>query len=397
MSIAQITNTVNEIAKGWEQLKAINDRREHEVKSRGSADPLTMDNLSRINEALDKHQRDLNDISTALGRPRSELHSAASPSAVTEHKRAFCDYIRKGNEQNLAALEQKALSTSRDNEGGYLITHYMSEHIAGTVREISPMRQLATVTSISADALEIVVDNERANAGWAAEEGERRETETPKINKALIPAHELYAQPKATQKLIDDAKIDIEKWLADSITETFTRMENDAFINGDGQGKPRGILSYQHGTEWGKIEQIKSGLDSAITVGGLIRLFYSLKEEYAVKGKFLMNRETLQAVRMLKDDSTGRYLWQPSLAAGQPDVLMGAEVVQAADMPGLGKGNLAIAFADFATAYHIVDRQDVSILRDPYTEKPYVKFYATKRVGGDVTNFRAIKLLKLAA
>jgi HK97 family phage major capsid protein len=389
MNLTEITNKVNEIAADWEQFKVLNDRRESEIEKKGAADPLTIDQLDKINNRIDLLQ-------TSLSRPYSEYKSNES-SSDREYKNAFCSYLKKVNESAIANLEVKYLSANKDQDGGYLVTSAMSDEIVKAVHETSPMRQISKVTEISTDALEIIEDHEEAFAGWTLETEARNETDTPHIGKKVIVAHELYAQPKATQKLVDDASIDIEEWLAQKIADVFSRKENSAFISGDGLGKPKGILSYEAGTKWGQIEQIKSGDDANVTAEGITNLFYSLKEIYAVKGKFLMSRAAVQAVRMLKDTTNGKYLWQPSLQAGTPDTLLGAEVLQAADMPGLFQDSLAIAFGDFNSAYQIVDRQGIRVLRDPFTEKPFIKFYTTKRVGGEVVNFEALKLLKLSA
>jgi len=389
MSLTEITNKVNEIASDWEQFKALNDRRELEVKKNGSADPITLDQLEKINNRIDT-------IQTSLNRPHCDIKSYESHSDI-EYKNAFCSYLKKGNESSLSALETKYLSADKDRDGGYLVTSKMSGEIVQAVHETSPMRQLAKVTNISSDALEIIEDTEEASAGWTLETEERPSSNSPQIGKRVIPVHELYAQPKATQKLVDDSIIDIEQWLSSKLVDVFSRKENSAFINGDGVGKPKGILNYDAGKNWGQIEQILSGEQANISADGIINLFYSLKEVYAVKAKFLMSRSAVQAVRMLKDTTNGKYLWQPGLSLGNADTLLGAEVLQAADMPGLTDGALSVAFGDFSTAYQIVDRDGIRVLRDPFTEKPFVKFYSTKRVGGDVVNFEALKLLKLSA
>jgi HK97 family phage major capsid protein len=180
------------------------------------------------------------------------------------------------------------------------------------------------------------------------------------------------------------------------IADIFSRRENTAFITGNGVGQPRGILTYAAGTNWGQIQQINSGTNGAVTADGIINLFYALKDEYSKRANFIMNRTVVQAVRLLKQATTNQYMWQPGLAAGAPDTLMGVPVFMATDMPVAANNALSIAVGDFQSAYQIVDRKGISILRDPFTEKPFVKFYATKRVGGDVVNFEAIKLMKLA-
>jgi len=312
----------------------------------------------------------------------------------TSHKEAFRNYLRKGVEGDLCNLQTKALSVSSDPDGGYFVSPQLSANIVKTVFETSPMRQLASVEIISSDSLEILEDRDSAAAGWTGESTSITATTSPQIAKKLIPVYQLYAQPKATQKLIDDSAIDIEAWLAGKISDIFGRLENTAFISGDGIGKPRGILTYASGTSWGQIEQVGSGSSGAVTADKLLDLFYALKESYATNATFLMNRATVDAVRKLKD-TTNQYLWNPGLMHGAPDTLLGVPVHQAADMPVPGSGSLSIVVGDFKRAYQIVDRSGITVLRDPFTDKPFVSFYTTKRVGGDVVNFEAIKIMSL--
>lgn len=397
MSISRITKRVEQLGSTWEQFKAVNERRLAEIERKGSADPLTTEQLNKINHALDNYKDRLSGVETAISRPETAGGSGIYDSAKSEYKAAFCNYLRKGIDDDLAFLEKKALSVGTDADGGFLVTPHMSEVLVKTVFETSPMRQLSSVTSISTDSLEIIEDNDEAAAGWAASETAAvTETATPQIGKKTISVHELVAQPKATQKLLDDSSINVEEWLVGKLVEVFSRTENTAFISGDGTGKPKGILSYTAGTSWGEIEQLDSGIDGDLDSDSIINLYYLLKEEHASHSTFLMNRATAQKVRLLKEATTNQYLWQPGLAAGTPDTLLGVPVMQAADMPAPATNSLSVAIADFSRAYQIVDRTGVRILRDPYTEKPFVKFYTTKRVGGDVVNFEAIKLLKLA-
>jgi HK97 family phage major capsid protein len=253
------------------------------------------------------------------------------------------------------------------------------------------------VETISSDSLDMLDDHDEAAAGWTSETASVSETSSPQIAKRNIQVHELYAQPKATQRLIDDSEIDIEAWIAAKVSDIFSRKENTAFISGNGVGQPRGILTYAAGTSWGSIQQVNSGTSAQVTADGLIKLYYALKDAYARRASFLMNRATVQAVRLLKETSTNQYLWQPGLTAGAPDTLLGVPVFMAADMPVAVADSLSVAVGDFKSAYQIVDRAGIRILRDPFTDKPFVKFYTTKRVGGDVVNFDAIKLMKLAS
>lgn len=394
MSISDITERVSHMSRAWEEFKSVNDRRLSEIERKGAADGLYDEHLGNISRALDHYKSRLDTIETAYARPEfgGEVKSSA---AHSEYSKAFRNYLRKGMDAGLEQLSTKALSVGSDPDGGYLVTPTMSQTIAKAVFETSPMRGLASVETISTDSLDLIDDHDQAAAGWTSETGSISETNTPLIAKRHIVTHELYAQPKATQKLVDDAAIDIEAWLSGKISEIFAIKENTAFVSGNGVGQPRGILSYAAGTSWGQVEQVNSGSAGAVTADGLINVFYKLKDAYSKNATFMMNRTVVNAVRLLKEATTNQYLWQPGLAAGAPDTLLGVPVVMASDMPAASSGSLSVAVGDFKRAYQIVDRRGVTILRDPFTEKPFVKFYATKRVGGDVVNFEAIKLLKL--
>ncbi len=392
-----MTRKVDQLGNAWEDFKKLNDKRLADIEKKGSADAVTLDQMSKINNALDSYKSRMDALETTMNRPSFDAGYGEGVSAETksDHRKAFVNYVRRGVEGELSTLEQKALSVTSDADGGYLVTPQVSEDMVKRIFETSPMRQICSVTTISSDSLEIIEDNDEAGAAWAASESAAvTESTSPQIGKLTIDAHELVAQPKATQKLIDDSSIDIEAWLTGKLVEVFSRKENTAFISGDGSGKPKGILTYTAGTGAGQIQQIDSGTDGVVTADSLIRLFYSLKDEYARNATFLMNRATAQAVRLLKD-TTNQYIWNPGLALGTPDTLMGVPVMLASDMPVPAENSLSVAVGDFRRAYQIVDRTGVRVLRDPYTEKPFVKFYSTKRVGGRVVNFEAVKLLKL--
>jgi len=392
-----MTTHVSNIGNAWEQMKSVNDARLREIERKGFADPLYDEHLNNINVALDNYKDRLNRVETAYNRPALAASEDGVKSADrnSDYAKAFRNYLRKGMDAGLEQLATKALSVTSDPDGGYMVTPTMSATIVQAIFETSPIRQIASIETISTDALEIIDDHNPLVAGWTAETVDITETPTPQIAKRNIPTNELYAQPKATQKLIDDAAIDVEGWLAGKIADIFGRTQNTAFVNGNGVGQPRGFLTYANGTSWGQIQQIGSGSSGNVTGDSLAALFYSLKDPYMKRATFLMNRSTVQQVRTLKT-TTNQYLWQPSLSAGAPDTLFGVPVLMASDMPVPASGSLSVAVGDFKAAYQIVDRQGISILRDPFTEKPFVKFYATTRVGGDVINFEAIKLMQLS-
>lgn len=326
---------------------------------------------------------------------------------VAAYKRAFDAYLRcKGDERNLGPDTVKALSVGSDPDGGYVVDPDTSGRIVARIFETSPMRQYASIQSIGTDALEGLHDNDEAASGWVGEEGSRTETSTPQLERYRIPVHEIYAKPAATQKLLDDAAIDMEAWLQGKVTDKFARTENTAFVTGNGVLKPRGFTTYPDYAsagvfEVGAIERFASGVNgdfAAAPNGGdvLIDAIYGLKAQYRSNGVWFMNRSTTGEVRKLKD-SDGAYLWQMGIAAGQPATLLGYPVASFEDMADLATGSLSIAFGDMREAYQIVDRIGVRVLRDPFSNKPFVEFYSTKRVGGDVVNFEAIKLVEFSS
>lgn len=314
-------------------------------------------------------------------------------------------YLRKG-EKHLGNAETKAMSVGSDPDGGYLVTPDVSGRIVRKVYETSPIRQIASAISISTDKLEGIEDLGEAGCGWVGETEAPSDTATPQVGKWSIEAFEMFAQPKTTQKLIEDAAVDIEGWLAEKVSQRFARVENAAFVSGNGVSKPRGFLSYTaaaddgSGVSWGQLGYVASGASGAFASSNpadkIFDLIGALKSDYLPNARFVTRRTVITAIRKFKD-STGQYLWQPSLVLGVPEQIAGHPIVRAEDMPALGAGSLSLAFGDFGQGYQIVDRLGITVLRDPYTEKPYVKFYSRKRVGGGVINFEAIKLMKFAS
>ena len=397
MTIQEMTERMHSLGNAWEQFKQVNDARLGELERKGYADPLYGEHLQKISDALDNHKRRIDTIETAHARPGVAMDGmSAMPS---EYKAAFDNYLRKGMDAGLEQLQLKALSAGTDANGGYLVPSEMGATIVRIINESSPLRQLASVESISSDSLDLIEDTTDIGASWGDETTDRSSVDstTPTIGRNTIDTFEMFTQPKATQKLIDDAAIDIEQWIAEKVADKFARLEATAFISGNGTTAPKGILTYAAGTSFGQVQQVNSGTDGAVTADGLINLYYALKDEYAKRATFLMHRTTAQAVRLLKESTTNQYLWQPGLTAGTPDTLLGVPVVLAADMPIADEDALSVALGDFKRAYMIVDRVGIRTLRDPYTAKPFVKFYTTKRVGGKVVNTEALKLLKLAA
>ncbi|MBX4884034.1 phage major capsid protein [Rhizobium bangladeshense] len=293
----------------------------------------------------------------------------------------------------LSPEEQKAMMVGSDPDGGYLVPTATSSRIITKVYETSPIDELAYHETITTDAIEIPVDIDEAGAGWVGETEARPETSTPQVGIQRIPVFEIYAKPKATQQLLEDAGIDIEAWLERKVAEKFARMRALAFISGNGIKKPRGILTYPAGSAGvrGTIAQVASGNATALTPDGLVTLTFSLKDKYLANANWLMKRGTVAAVMLFKDNQ-GQYIWRPGLEAGKPSMLLGYSIRRADDMPSVGAGALPVAFGDFRAGYTVVDRLGIRTLRDPYSSKPFVEFYSRQRVGGDVVDFEAFAL-----
>ena len=387
---------IEAVSKAFADFKQLNDKASEEAKKlNGEATAETKAAVEKANAEITRLQDEVKAVTAALNRSKVGEGEGKEEAVTKEQKDAFNKFLRKGDDR-MSPEELKALSVGSDPDGGYLVLPQMSSEIVKKVYESSPMRQLADVITISSDIFEIIEDLDEATASWVLETATRSETNTPQVKKLVIPVHELYAKPKATQKILDDAMFNMESWLADKVADKFARTEATAFISGNGVGKPRGILSYASGTTgWNDIEQVNSGTSGAVTADGLMSLVYSLKGAYKPGAAFMMKRATVLAVRKLKD-SQNQYLWQPGLQAGQPDLLLGHPIYEADDMEAIAADALAIAFGNFKMGYQIVDRFGIRTLRDPYSSKPYVEFYTTKRVGGGVKNFEAIKLQKLA-
>jgi HK97 family phage major capsid protein len=307
-----------------------------------------------------------------------------SPACNPEEEKAFGDYLRKGTASEFIT---KSLSTAT-GEAGVVIVNNLNNKIVTAVNAKSVMRQLASIETISSSALDSIIEDGKFTSGWIGEAQAREVTDTPKLKKKTISAHELYAQPKATQKLIDDSAIDINSWLAERLADSFIKAENEAFITGDGDKKPFGILTNED------VERIDA--TATVTPDILLKLINALDEEHIANASFLMSRSTLASIQGLKDEN-GRFIWQQSLSEPLKQTIFGIPVFCSSHMPNVGENNLAIAIGDFKVAYKIVDRAGIGIIRDPYTDKPFIKFYAVKRVGGDVIVPSALKFAKFSA
>lgn len=295
------------------------------------------------------------------------------------------------------------MSTAVAADGGYLVDPQTAETIRSMLVSTASIRAIANVVQVEATSFDVLIDRSEVGSGWATETAATVETATPIIERISIKLHELSAMPKASQRLLDDSAFDVEGWLAGKIATRFTRAEAAAFVNGDGIDKPKGFLlpaKVANATwTWGNIGYVATGaagdFPASNAADTIVNLVYALPAEYRANATFVMNSKTAGTVRKMKD-ADGRFMWSDGLQAGEPSRLMGYAVLVLEDMPDIGANAYAIGFGDFASAYTIAERPDIRILRDPFSAKPNVLFYANKRVGGDVTDFAAIKLLKFA-
>lgn len=403
----ELAEVIDGLGRAFEEFKTANDERLKQIEHKGHADPALEQKLANLNDAIEKMQERVTATETVLNRPDFGSGSEASQEEK-QHKDAFTRWVRKGDEVGLREIERKAMSVGSDPDGGYWVPKPTATRIVETVFATSPMRQLAMVESVGGDRYIYGIDNDEADCGWVGETETRAgNTDTPQIGEGEIVVHEVYAEPRLTQKLLDDAAYDVEGWLNRKVSNKFSREENEAFVSGNGIKKPRGLVSYTtvadssfSSAAWGTVGHIASGAagDWPASAPGdvLIDAVYALPEEYLDGAVWLMRRSMQGEVRSFKDGN-GNYLWQPSLVAGQPATLAGYPVRSAEDMPAKAANSLSIAFGNFREAYTIVDRLGIRILRDPFTVKGYVKFYTTKRVGGGVVNFQAFKVVKFAA
>ncbi|MEQ8444513.1 MAG: phage major capsid protein [Pelagibacterium sp.] len=374
----------------FEEFKSTNDQRLGELEKLGRADTLLEGKLDRLNEVLDGHKSALDKAAVDKARPALEGGRAV---ASDEYKDAFSAYVKRG--------EEKALSIGSNPDGGYLVPGETETEITKLLTAISPMRAICGVRQVSSSVYKKPITVTGPQVGWVGETAARAQTNSQVIDELTFPTTELYAMPAATQAFLDDAAVDVGQWIAEEVNAAFAEQETTAFILGDGVNKPSGFLDAATVDEaswaWESLGTISTGVDAGFDAtdpaDALVDLVYALKAGYRQNATWLMNRRTQGAVRKLKD-ADGNYLWQPAASPDGRASLMGFSLVEAEDMPDIGIDSLSVAFGDFRRGYLIVDRQGVNILRDPYSAKPYVLFYTTKRVGGGIADYDAIKLLK---
>jgi HK97 family phage major capsid protein len=405
---ADIKAAVDRIHTAFEEFKASNDAKIAEVK-KGFDDVVTNEKLGKINADMDSLTKAIDAMKETVESAKLGGGNGLRGNAQTAERKAYAGqfntWFRKGGEQVEAGLKdmaiKAALTSQSDPDGGFLLPEEMDGTITRVVANLSAMRGLARVVPTSSYEYKTLVSQGGATSGWVGEEAARGATSTPTLSEISVPAGEIYANAYASQRMLDDASIDIAAWLADETAITFAEQEGAAFISGNGVNRPMGFLSYtpvaNASYAWGKIGFVATGSSGAFATAGadnLIALHYALRPGYRSNGTFIMSDVTLGTVRTFKD-TTNQYIWAPP-TADAPASILGKPVATDENMPTIAANSFSVAFGDFRRGYLINDRMAARVLRDPYTNKPYVNFYTTKRVGGGVVNFEAIKTLKFA-
>lgn len=410
--ISELKDAIEAKGKIWEDLKAKVDKLEAE-KAEGKTDPLLVETIAKMDNALNEQieiKRTLEARMTDMENKIARGEFAGGDKSVAdkvkaEYRASFEKWFRKGGEGNMDAVKQLAvqagLSTLSDPDGGYLVAPpEFDQEIDRVAETISVMRRLCTVRPIGTSTYKKLVNMGGASSGWVAEKESRSETDTPTLREISLNTKEVYAEPGCTQISLDDATIDLPSWLADEVTVEFDEQEAEAFITGDGVAKPHGIAGYpfvpNSSYEWGKVGYTAGGHATLLNnADKLIDLQHSLKSKYRNGAVWLMNDTTCSAIRKFKDGE-GNYLWRPGLIEGKPDNLLGKPCEYDDNLDDIGANKYPLFFGNFKRAYMIIDRKGIRILRDPYTSKGNVLFYTTKRVGGGIVMFEALKALKIA-
>lgn len=384
---------VESINKAFHDFKAEHGKQLDDIK-KGNADALQALKVDNINSDISRMQAELDKLNTNLA--ASQMNSGGRQLRDSEYTSAFQAHVRRGD-------VNASMSKGSAADGGYTAPVEWDRSITDALVLISPMRQIAKVQAISGTSFTKLFNMRGTQSGWVGETDPRPATNGPQFQSIQFDTGELYANPAATQTLLDDSEVDLETWLAGEVDTEFARQEGLAFVSGDGtKGKPNGFLTYATGGTnaakhpFGAISLVNSGAAAAITADSLLDIVYAVPKAYRGGAQYVMNNLTQGAIRKLKD-GMGNYLWQPSATAGQPATLNGYSITELPDMPDVAANAMPVAFGDFQRAYLVIDRKGLVLLRDPFTNKPFVQFYTTKRVGGGVLDPTALKILKVSA
>lgn len=402
----EVKAALDGLGNAFKEFRDTNDQRIADLASKGAVDTLIEEKLTKVNDAMDAQQKAIDAMLLDMKRP--QIHTDAKGVRMTDdevkHRDAFDGFMRKGADEGLADLQVKALSVGVNADGGFAVPKVIDSAVYSLAADISPIRGLATVVRTGTTDYRKLVNRHGAGANWQGETGTTANSGTPTLAEIVPTNGWLEARPRVTQQLLDDAFFDVEAWLADEVGLAFAIAEGAAFISGDGTDKPTGFLAGaapvatdDGARAFGTLQYTPGGQAAAFPTSGdpYLDMIYKLKAAHRAGATWVMDRGGLASVRKLKD-TTGAYLWQPSFVMGQPSTFMGYNLVEAEDMPNVAANAFPIAFGNFRNGYLIADRFGVRVLRDPFTAKPYVEFYTTKRVGGKVMDSEAIKLLKIA-
>ena len=396
---------IEQIQLSVKEMRDTNDTRLSKIESK--VDPLDLEKFDKISATVTDMETALNAINAKIAAAALNGAQRAQP-VDADYTAKFTTWARDGStDGDLKAMHRPgqpraAMTEGSAADGGYTAPVEWDRTIEGRLKLISPMRQNARVQVTSRAGFTKLFTDRAIGSGWVGETASRPATSTPQFTALGFGHGEIYANPAASQTLLEDSEIDVEAWLVGEVDTEFERQESIAFLSGDGTNKPYGLLTYVTGAAnaarhpWGAIEVVNSGSATLFTSDPIIDLMYKLPAAYAPGAKFYSNRSSLGALRKLKDGQ-GNYLWQPTYVAGQPSTLGGYALIDMPDMPVVGAGNIPLLFGDMERTYLIIDRRGTMMLRDPYTNKPYVSFYTTKRVGGGVQNPDAMKAMKIAA
>lgn len=400
----ELKSLIEDQGRAWEEFKSTNDARLKAIEEKGYAPADLEEKVATINTDLSRIQGDMKELAKKANRPAVAGQGELTEEQI-EHKQKLSAYMRKGEEAGLHELERKAMNRASDPDGGYLVTSEMDADIDRVAGTIATLRGLATVRTIGGRGYKKLVKTRGVSGGWLGEQDDSSETNAPQYAEIEIIAHKEYAEPWVSNEMLEDAEYDLEADLASESGITFSELEGAGFITGTGVKQPRGILSYgsvvNSSYAWGSIGHVVSGAAGAFAASNpgdsFIDLQHALKQQYRNGAYWLMNDATLSQVRQIKDGAGNFYLWNPDPGAGFGGALLGAPVSVDDNMPDMAANSLSIAFGNFRRGYTVVDRRGIAVIRDNVTKKGVTKFHLSKRVGGDVTNFEAIKVMKFSA
>lgn len=396
VELKDVQDVAEALGKKFDEFKGANDKRVDALEAEKGKLSGQVEALNGKLTELDALKSELEKELAGIKRPGGNADKV-----VSEHKAAFMQFVRKGKDDGLGELQAKALQTTVEADGGYAVPEELDRAILELLRDESPMRQVCSQITVSTPDYKKLVNLGGAGSGWVGETAERPATGTPALAQIAAVMGEIYANPQATQTSLDDMFFDAEAWLNAEVAREFSEQEGLAFLTGNGTNKPKGLLAYTMALTaddvraFGTIQNIKSGTAGDFDTDDLVKLVYTLRKGHRAGASWMLPNMTLFKIRTMKD-LEGNYIWRPGIEAGQPSSLLGYGVTENEDMPAIAADANAVLFGDFRRAYTIVDRIGTRVLRDPYTNKPNVGFYTTKRVGGMLTDSNAVKVLTLS-